>query len=335
MSDRHAPGEKNLIDLLIEGSKLSPSVIVGPGDDCALIETGRGEDLLVTTDMMIEGVHFERAWFEAEDLGHKLLVRSLSDIAACGGTPLYYTLSIGIPVDGCSDFIKGFSRSLRRLEGRFSLSLTGGDVCATEERLFLDLQMLGRVEKGRFLSRAGASPGESIFLTGDIGGALLGLRILRETDDQRIHASRLAKLTRPEPRVDFGKELSRERIPGAVIDVSDGLSTDLGHLCRASQVGAIIEEESLPLSDHLLDPPLPLGEDPSSFAAASGEEYELLFTAPGGSRATLDRIAAETDTPVTIIGEVVEAAEGLRIRAKNGSTRRIEETGWDHFRGVE
>ena len=326
-------GERKLLDILIKGTTLPSSVLKGAGDDCALLSLGRGQELLVTCDMMLEDVHFKRDWLSPEEISRKLLVRSLSDIAACGGNPHYYTLSMGIPGSIPDSFIERFREGLRRMDKHCGISLIGGDLSSSPGGLYLDLQMLGSVEKGRFLSRDGALPGDEIFLTGDIGSVLLGLEFLRKGKKAEGGPDYLSKFARPEARIGFGKELATRRAASAAIDVSDGLSTDLHNICLASGVGAVIEEATLPLSPLLDAPPLPLGEDRATFALRSGEEYEILFTAPPGSTDAIGKISEKTGLAVTLIGTVTAKQEKIELKGKKGSPKRLNPTGWDHFRG--
>ncbi|MGH7734633.1 MAG: thiamine-phosphate kinase, partial [Gemmatimonadales bacterium] len=228
------------------------SVLQGMGDDCARLAAQPGYETLVTTDFTLEDVHFRRAWHPARSVGHRALARGLSDIAAMGGEPLAAFLSLALPEETprswmpkrwVNDFLGGFLS----LAGKFGVTLAGGDTAESPAGIFADVVVVGRVPKGRAVARSGARPGDGIYVTGELGGSAAVLNQLRQSGASPKGKGKLAAAHFfPVPRVAAGRALAAKRLASAMIDVSDGLSTDLWHICEESGVGALVNEHSIP-----------------------------------------------------------------------------------------
>jgi thiamine-monophosphate kinase len=320
------------------------SLSVGIGDDAAVIQNRPGIDTVVTTDLLVEGVDFHREATPARLLGQKALAVSLSDIAAMGARPKWALLSLGLPSDVWdSDFTDQFYEGFFALANHYSVALAGGDVSRTPERIVIDSIVLGEARRGLAVSRAGAREGDLIFVTGTLGGAAAGLRLLEsgarlhsqdtreathEAEADSIDALLLRQLC-PEPRVGWGTILGEERLATAMIDISDGLSSDLGHLCRESGVGALIESSHLPLDPHVIDLCGRRALDPLLLALHGGEDFELLFTVRPQDLARLPkRVDGVTATHV---GEITNDQSRVRI-SEGDHVWDLEPGGFEHFK---
>lgn len=307
---------------------------LGIGDDCALLAPHKGEELAVTTDLSVAGRHFRLDWHPPESVGHRALARGLSDLAATGARPVAAFLSLGLPRE--LTVVSGRQRSWvqRFLDGLFSLAdthktpLAGGDL-AESPLAVADIVLIGRVPRGRALLRSGACPGDLLYVTGALGGAAAGLARLAElasaarSKPPHIPKNLVALLAPhlyPQPRIAQGLWLQRRGLATSALDLSDGLSTDLTHLCQESGVAAEVDAALLPIQTAAtLDQ-----------ALHGGEDYELLFTAPANAR--LPRSIA--GVPVTRIGRIVKTLPGqppITLNAKQGSLP-LASKGWEHFR---
>ena len=301
-------------------------VVLGIGDDCALLIPPAGQQLVVTLDTLVAEVHFFAA-ADPEGIGHKALAVNLSDLAAMGATPAWATLALTLP-KADEAWLAAFCRGLFALADRYGMQLVGGDTTHGPVTV-ITLQAHGFVPPGLALRRDGAKPGDGVYVTGALGDAGLALAVAfgRATIAAGLHNDVQARLERPEPRLAQG--LALRQIASAAIDVSDGLAQDLGHILERSHVGARLEVERLPLS-----PALSASLDYESAlmtALSSGDDYELCFTAPPDRWAQLETVAAAWDCRCTRIG-VIEAEPGLRLVRADGSAFRLEQrAGYDHF----
>jgi thiamine-monophosphate kinase len=288
------------------------------GDDCALLRPDAGLDLALTTDMLVEGRHFLPD-AEPRALGHKALAVNLSDLAAMGATPRWATLAIALPAADAA-WLEAFSAGLYALAERFGVDLVGGDTTRAERRA-ITITAIGEVPPGLALERAGARPGEDIWVSGELGGAALGL-VHPENPEaaKRLHL--------PEPRVELGERL--RRLAHAAIDLSDGLAGDLGHILERSRVGAVVEYERIPKSSafaKLSDPELE-----KDCVLSGGDDYELVFTAPREHRSELEALAAELKLALTRIGTIEAGAARLAVLDAQGRPL-AHRGGFDHFGG--
>ena len=348
--------------------KHSARVLTGIGDDSSIIAQRADRDLIVTTDLLVEGVDFLRGATPARLLGHKALAVSLSDIAAMGSRPFWSFLSIGMPRDEwTTNFKDEFFEGYFALADRFGVTLAGGDVSETKESIVIDSIVLGEVKSGAAVNRSTARDGDQIYVTGHLGGAAAGLKLIgngarvrqesergssptvREgvgteplaianglslsdqstsrSDDDSIQTLLLRQL-RPSPRVGWGIILGEEHLATAMIDISDGLSSDLNHLCRESNVGSLIESSSIPLDDEVKRLCGRRALDPLALALHGGEDFELLFTV---APENVSRLPKRVDgVAISHIGAITKAPE-VRIREKN-RIWDLKPQGFEHFR---
>jgi thiamine-monophosphate kinase len=296
------------------------------GDDCAVLPRDGETDLLVTADLMVEGVDFRLEWAQPEFLGHKALAVSLSDIAAMGGRPLHALVSIGVSeAVWSSDFIDRFYSGWHGLAHRHNVEMVGGDVSRTPGPVVIDSVVLGTVPKGFAVRRSGASPGDAVFVSGCLGGAAGGLLLLEDGVDAAAGSAADKLNSRqllPEPRVDLGVYLLEMGIASAMIDISDGLSSDLRHLCSVSGVGATIAAERIPV-----DPGLREHFDANTafeMAMSGGEDFELLFTDPP------EKISLIENRHLHRIGEITESVAKIELTC-GSEVRDIPASGYVHF----
>lgn len=304
-------------------ARLNPSIVAGIGDDCAVLRLLPGRDSLVTTDFTLEGIHFRRDWHPAESVGHRCLARGLSDIAAMGGEPVAAFLSLALPRDLPQAWVGRFLRSLISLAEKFDVTLAGGDTAESPNGILADIIVVGTVPKGKAVLRSGARPGDRIFVSGELGGSAAAVEQMRKRPKRKLSPTQYPRHFFPEPRVELGRMLRERGLASAAIDTSDGLSTDLAHVCEESGVGAEVEAELIPRASV----GKPAREVDLALALHGGEDYELLFTAPPKRRIP-SRIAG---VPVTRIG-VVTRRRKVFLRNARGVGYELEVRGWEHFR---
>ncbi len=306
--------ERKLIERIRRLAPAPTRVLVqGIGDDCAVLRPPRGHELLVTTDFSLEDVHFRRDWHSPESAGHRCLARGLSDIAAMGGEPLAAFLSLALPSNLPQPWADRFLRGLLRLARSFKVVLAGGDIAQSPAGVLADIMVVGSVRKGQALLRSQAKPGDALYVTGALGGSAAAIHQLRAGRELRPARHRAHFF--PEPRIATGQAL--RRLASAAIDLSDGLSTDLSHICEESGVGAVLYAESLPIArGATLD-----------LALHGGEDYELLFTAPPRTRVP----AQIAGIRITRIGEIIRGNRAF-IADRQGRRQPLSPRGWEHFR---
>lgn len=345
-SDRNTPqhppglkdlGETGIIEAVRSKGKLTvqPHVIQGIDDDCAVLRFSDAKDLLVTTDTMVEGTHFTAQTLPPEALGWKSLATNLSDIAAMGGTPKTAFLSLGLnektPKQFLDDFLKGFF-DLARLA---DIVLAGGDTVATPAGHVISLTLLGECPRNGAVYRSGARPGDDIWVTGCLGNAAGGLFLLKEGlfEDTTFRHPLISAHQRPNPRLKAGKELAESGLIHAMIDLSDGISRDLSHICRQSGTGATLDGSAVPMSDALEELGRQTGRDPRQWALHGGEDYELLFTAPPRYREQIRFLRREmADTPLHRVGRIVAGTEISLVTEAGVEAMRPQ--GFTHFSGT-
>lgn len=295
-------------------------VSLGMGDDAALVRPGRGREIVLTCDWFLEGTHFLRGKHPADSVGWKCLARAVSDVAAMGGVPRCFLLSLALPKDLAGGAWLGeFLRGLRWAASRFWCELAGGDTTERGEVL-INVTVVGDVLTGRAVRRSGARAGDVIFVSGRLGEAELGLRLLRS--GKRLNDARLRKHLYPEPRVELGRWLGERRLATAMMDLSDGLSSDLRRICLASGVGARVEGGRLPVV-RLARP------EAVELALHGGDDYELLFTVAKRDVRRVPRMLG--GVAITAIGEITRGREVVVVDEK-GRTKALEVKGWDPFR---
>jgi thiamine-monophosphate kinase len=311
-------------------------VTFGIGDDCAVLDPGRFD--LVTTDTLVEGTHFRREWSTARDIGWKSLAVSLSDVAAMGGGPgaFLLNLTLGPDIDEAwiDELLAGIKDACDTLiPDGFHVSAGGGDVTSTSGPTVITTTLLGEASPAGPVLRNGAVPGDRIIILGPTGAAGAGVRILDGTYDvdPDDFDELLSAHHRPEPRIREGALLGLYGIPSALIDVSDGLGSDLGHILEASSVGASIETHNLPRPSQLVDLAQQIDIDIVELMLNGGDDYELLITVPPARMPKLWEVARREEWDVYDIGEVRAPEEGMRILGPEGDTLEFESLGFEHF----
>jgi thiamine-monophosphate kinase len=298
-------------------------VITGIGDDCAVLQIPKNHETLVTTDFSLEGTHFRLEWHPPESVGHRCLARGLSDIAAMGGEPLAAFLSIALPAKLPQVWADSFIKGLLRLAKQFGITLAGGDTAQSPNGVLADIVVVGSVPKGTALLRSEARPGDRIYVTGALGASGATLDLLYSGKRKHLEPRLFAPHFFPQPRVLVGIALRKKRIASAMIDISDGLSTDLRHICEESRVGAEVYESSIPRASL----GKPTREVDLQFALHGGDDYELLFTARSDVRVP-PKIAG---IQITEIG-CVTGGKGMTLVSPDGKRRKLQPRGWEHFR---
>jgi thiamine-monophosphate kinase len=308
-------------------------LIQGIGDDVAVIESG-SKVLLATTDLLIEGVHFERSWIDPYRLGKKSLMVNLSDIAAMGGIPTYFLLSLGLPKDLPLSFVSRFYRGLKDGAKQYGVALIGGDT-SVSQKIVINICLLGEGKKDEIVYRKGARIGDDLYVSGMLGESALGLRMLQDKSLKKKSKWLIERHLSPRPMLGLGWFLGQSRWATAMIDVSDGLLIDAGHLLEESRVGGRIWKGCVPRSNLLLRYAPLYSEDPYQLSLCGGEDYELLFTAPPLPSAVKDKIFLEAALHggiVTHIGYVVSRRKGFRIIDNDGKEYPPDCLGFEHFK---
>ncbi len=351
-------GEFGLIEKIRKSTfRGSPSVLIGIGDDAAVLKVSASAVWLATTDMLVEGVHFDLGHTDFHSLGWKAAAVNLSDIAAMGGFPHFCLTSLGIPSAVTVEHISEFYRGCNALLRAHHTMLVGGDTCSSPQGMIVNIVLLGEAARTRVVSRAGAQPGDRIFVTGTLGDSAAGLELLRNADcgmrnerpgktrgtkqqfrckdfesEIRNPKSEIKKLIerhlRPAPRVEWGQKIALSRCAHAMIDISDGLSSDLAHICEQSGVGAVLHAEKIPRSAALLTATGRLKKPSLHYALSGGEDYELLFTAPPGKINKLQSLGI----PMTEIGEITRTRKTLIMDGREKKAP-LKPTGYNHFAG--
>lgn len=326
-------GERGLIERIRRRLGAPPAgVLLGIGDDAAAV-TWSGKTLLLTTDTLVEGIHFRTTTATLRQVGGKAMAVNLSDIAAMGGEPRYALVALALPRDFRVTDVDELYAGMGEMAARYGVALIGGDTSASPDRIVLTLTVVGEVE-GPPLARSGARPGDAVLVTGELGAAAAGLALLEEggaglDPEERAVVEQAHRA--PTPRVPEGRLIRRSGVASAMIDLSDGLATDLGQIATESRVGARVRLDALPVGPATRRVAQALGRDPWRLATTGGEDYELLFTvAPTEADALAARITRETGTPVSLVGEIRPASEGLEFVDDAGRPVAVG-SGFDHF----
>lgn len=332
-------GEFNLINKIKNNSVNSSGVIKGIGDDAAVLEAGVGQNLLVSSDMLIEGKHFLKEKISPFELGHKSLAVNLSDIAAMGGKPRYALLSTGWPKDLEVSYVEEFYQGFKELAKKYGVNLVGGDT-VNSPQIIIDVTILGESEAGRAVLRSGAQPGDIVAVTETLGNSGAGLacilKNIKGEDKLELETINWAikHHLKPEPRVEAGQLLSRLGAT-AMIDVSDGLASEINHICKKSKVKATIAKERIPLSKELKQlSKLIEKEDPYNWALYGGEDYELLATLPANRFQGIKEVFEnQTGLSLTKIGTIDEGTEEHLVHIVDQSGRKaiLKSKGFNHF----
>ncbi len=294
--------------------------------------TGSGQDrFLVTTDVLNESVHFSLKSTTPYLLGRKSLAVNLSDIAAMGGIPLYFFVGLSLPKYFPLDCVRALYRGMQAQARRFNVVLLGGDTVAASGGLSISITLIGRAHPRRILYRRGARPGDLIFVSGTLGDSSLGLALLQKGVRVSSRQHLIRRHLDPEPRVVLGRALAEAKLATSMIDVSDGVAADLGHILEQSHVGAEVYLEQLPLSRAYKRHVSHLCADMYAPALSGGEDYELLFTVPPGRRKSVEDCACKLGVPVSCIGCITGSKERLHIIGPEGREYALEKKGHSHF----
>jgi thiamine-monophosphate kinase len=327
-------GEFGFIDKIRESLKTkNPSVVLGVGDDAAVFKPTPGHEMVFTTDMLVEGRHFDFKWITPWQLGAKTMAVNISDCAAMGAKPTVAVVSLGVPKDFPMADLEAFYDGMKSWGESFGAQIVGGDTVGSDT-FVVNIALIGEVEAGHALKRSGAKAGDALFVTGTVGDSAAGLHSLQHPSDKgKETASLLVKrhLT-PVPRFNVGRVLSTKKWASSAIDISDGLSSEIHHLCEESGVGAEIHEEAIPLSASLVHY---CGENqlnPLDFAMNGGEDYELLFTVPLTKISeAVRKLPGEAGVACKSIGRMVPKSKGIILITRKGQKIPLEAKGYDHF----
>ena len=332
-------GEFGLIDTLTKDFvSYSPTTIKGVGDDAAVIATSEEEVMLVSTDMLVEGIHFNLMYSPLMHLGYKSVVVNLSDIYAMNGTPKQVTVSIAIssrfPLEAVEELYKGIKKAC----DIYQVDLIGGDTTSSLSGLMISITALGTAKKDEVVYRSGAKEYDLLVVSGDLGGAYMGLQVLEREravfkanpeiqPDLDGHDYLLERQLKPEARKDVIQILKELEVhPTAMIDISDGLASEIMHICKASEVGCTIYDERIPLDAKTSIAAIEFNVDPVTTALNGGEDYELLFTI---KQEDYEKVASNPN--FTVIGHITDKASGVNLVDKNGSHIALKAQGWNHF----
>ena len=327
-------GESALIAALSRLFGPTPAAVaVGIGDDCAALAVAGPDYLLWTVDTLLEGVHFDLSYFSLRQLGRKALAVNVSDIAAMGGEPLYAVLSLGWPRTRDPAGALTFGEGLAQAAREYGVAVIGGDTVSSPEGVMVTISLLGRVPRGEMLTRRGAKVGDRIYVTGLLGEAAAGLEVLKRglALEPDLHAALAQAHLDPQPQVHAGRVLAGQNLATALIDLSDGVATDLGHVCRSSGVGARVPAATAPVSPRVQAAAPLLGANPLDLALKGGEDFQLLFTSPVAKAPALFQAFAQAGLPPPLpLGEIVAGA-GVLLVTPEGE-KDITGEGFDHFR---
>ncbi|MCW5798191.1 MAG: Thiamine-monophosphate kinase [Nitrospira sp.] len=321
--------------LQAQASQSDPQVFKGIGDDTAVIKTSSTEWTLLTTDLLAEGVHFDPATSSFRDIGYRAAIANLSDIAAMGGRPRFMLVSIAIPPTCSTAQIQQLYRGMMQAGSPYHVRLIGGDTSASKTGLFLNITLTGVVKPRQVLLRGGARVGDRVYVTGTLGDSRAGLDLLMSRRRPKLRPADarflLARHLRPSARIAEGLWLVEQGLAGAAIDLSDGLTGDLRHICEESAVAADIIAGSLPVSPACRAYAVARGLDSHQVALQGGEDYELLFTVPRRKQSRFERLIGKTGFRMTCIGSITPKASGLRLRTGAGPTQPLPLTSYEHF----
>ena len=332
-------GEDSLIESLKRFGGSQGRLLKGIGDDTSVSVQKGGLALLATTDILIEGVHFNKKNTPAYLLGRKALSVSLSDIAAMGGTPLFFLVSLALSPSTPKKFIDELYRGLESVAKETGCALAGGNVAKTPGPIMVSTTVMGEAAPGEVVYRKGAKTGDLIFITGTLGGSALGLKTL--LSGKKNPLSRLPwkesvkKHLDPIPRLKAGRTIAKARLATAMMDISDGVALDLKRLCSESKKAAVIYLNSLPISDELRAFAKKTGRSPLlEFALTGGEDYELLFTSPEENLRKISTLSRKLGLPITPVGRIVnpkKTGRAITVLDKNGEPMELKKLGFEHF----
>ena len=325
-------GEFGFIERIKGGCLIrDENVISGIGDDCCVFKTSTEVVSLLTTDMLVEQVHFLLEVIPPYQLGRKSLAVNMSDIAAMGGTPKEAAISVAIPDTIDLDYLDALYDGMKSMAKEFEANLLGGDTTSSPGPLIINIALVGEAREEEVLYRSGAKVGDVVFLTGPVGSAAAGRDIILKGRGSDEWGELIEAHHNPYPQIKTGRTIASMKVANSLIDVSDGIAADLGHICTESKVGAIIEEKMIPTTEQLRAYCQKFQEDLRHLSLHVGEDYVLLGTVPLESAAGLQKALESNGCQFHSIGKIV-AESGLRLEGRDGSLEAIGTNGWDHFR---
>lgn len=306
------------------------SLVAGIGDDCAVLYPPEDKLQLVTTDMLVEDIHFSIDTANPFQIGWKSLATNISDIASMGGEPTFAFLSVGFPKDTTTEFVDNLYLGMKSIADKYGVDIVGGDTVSSY-KIIINIALLGEVESENYLLRSGAKIGDAICVTGDVGGSSAGLEILQKklSGDTKKHLI-------PLPRVQEGRLLAKSGFVNAMIDISDGVASEIHHICEQSKTGSHLYMEKMPLSSNVNSVAEIVNRKPYEFALYGGEDYELLFTCQYDKFDNLqDLFIGNCDTPITIIGRIMDSSSFITMEDESGTIIPLKPRGYDHFASSE
>jgi thiamine-monophosphate kinase len=330
-------GEFGFISRIASMTRKGTGVVTGIGDDAAVTALTPGMQLLTSTDMLLEDVHFRRSWHDPYRLGRKSLAASISDIAAMGGIPRWSLLSMAIPAGTPLEFLDEFTRGYLSMAGEHGVALIGGDTCSSKHGLAISVTIMGEQTPERILRRSGARPGDDIWVTGTLGDAAMGLKLLEQQPP--LHEGEgwgeggktlTSSLLDPTPRTAAGIALAKSALVTAMIDISDGILADFGHIAELSGVGGVIRLEDLPLSPQFRTAAACFPSFPHVLALSGGEDYELCFTAHPASREKIVATMKKCGVEAAPVGIVTNSPEVV-VNDAAGQPFHLSHQGFNHF----
>jgi thiamine-monophosphate kinase len=323
-------GEFGLIELIKRKFPAKDkNLVLGIGDDAAVIKITPKRYLIFTTDALREGVHFDLSYYSYQEVGWKAMAANLSDVAAMGGIPTFGLISLGLPKNKNTEDVLKIYKGMNDLAKRHGCKLCGGDIFLSSE-IIISVALLGETEPEFLVKRSGAKPGDLICVTGDLGQSQAGLELLKGKKSSK--PGRLRKHLKPVPRIKEARKLIQILDVTSMIDISDGFGSDLHHIAEESRVGALVFEKKIPVSRTLLKMAQVLKKKPLDLALSSGEEYELLLTIKKGQEEKLKDLKRKAPgLKVTVLGEIKDKKEGLKILDSKGKLKKLKRSGYSHF----
>ncbi len=323
------------LDLLREivGESKHAHIVKGIGDDCAVLSFSDDFDILLTVDTVARDVHFSMDWQTSQGIGWRALASSVSDIAAMGGEPIAGVIAIAIE-DGWDENLCEIYRGITDLSTKLRMDIVGGDISELPTGFSISLTIFGRVKKGKAIFRDGARPGDDVWVTGTLGGSEAVRVMVGQIGHNQLMEKAISDYEKIVPRVKEARFLRDMCCPTSMIDISDGLSTDISHICRSSGVGVVIEESLVPVDDKAIYVHEKYGTDPVELALNGGEDFELCFTTPGGAGEEFaGKFRDRFQLQITKVGQITRS--DLIIRDRNGKIRELKAEGFDHLRSRE
>lgn len=321
-------GEFGLIERIRCQIQHDNSVPLGIGDDCAATTIPDGHLLLTSKDLLIEDIHFRRDWIDMYSLGRKSAAVNLSDIAAMGGTARHLFLGVGLPSNISADEIDQFTSGFLDETRAAGATLCGGDTCRSSGPLLISVTVQGSIQPHHLLTRDGAQNGDAIYVSGTLGDSALALAQLQAGTTPTSYLSQ--RHYQPTPRLKLGQELAVQSLASSMIDISDGLFSDLGHILEQSKLGAVIDQHRIPLSAEIKSY-LQSTPDDNNVILYGGEDYELLFTVPLQHCAAIETLSRQLNLPLSCIGTMLPASSGLNLIDLTGQQQSIHAAGFNHF----